>query len=338
MTDLSPLHDAPRLLVEVQLKPVQGQRFQPTGFPDLGAARYESPEGEHLLVESVQSMANRLEEVCWDDGVHDLVPCLSGLTYIRAEENGAYLTSTITESHRINSPYILESKEGSFKERLIGELGVLERGPVDASRLAPFLMKYDCGCLLHGVFLAKSDIAGGRLRLPRALAGFIEASGVRIAASGGVKKDNVDPSGDTSAGFGHVPFARDEYTADDIRAYFNLDLGQIRAYGLGAEADTLLTLLALYKIQAFLARGLRLRTACDLEPCGAPVVTRPSGFSLPTLAELEAELPSAIQAVAARGLFADPPVTVTTFVAPPKKDKGRKGESDGQHEDEESEE
>jgi len=336
MINLSDLNDAPRLLVEVELKPVQGQRFQPTGFPDLGAARYETPEGEQLLVESVQSMANRLEEVCWDEGAHDLVPCLRGLSYVRAEENGAYLASTVTESHRINSPYILESKDSSFRARLIEELGVLERGPVDASKLAPFLMKYDCGCLLHGVFLAKSDIAGGRLRLPRALAGFIEASGVRIAASGGVKKDNVDPSGDTSKGFGHVPFARDEYTADDIRAYFNLDLGQIRAYGLGAEVDTLLTLLALYKIQAFLARGLRLRTACDLETCGAPVVTRPNGFPLPALAELETDVQKAIEAVTARGLFADPPVTVTTFVAPPKKEKGKQDES--QDEDEGSEE
>ena len=154
-------------------------------------------------------MANRLEEVCWDEAAHDLVPVLKGLSYIRAERDGEYLTSTITESHRINSPYILESANTSFRDKLKVELGVLEVGPVDASKLAPYLMKYDCGCLLHGVFIAKKDIAGGRLRMPRALSAFIEASGVRVAASGGVKKDNVDPSGDTSQGFGHVPFARD---------------------------------------------------------------------------------------------------------------------------------
>lgn len=27
-----------RLLIEAELVPVQGSRFQPTGFPDLGAA------------------------------------------------------------------------------------------------------------------------------------------------------------------------------------------------------------------------------------------------------------------------------------------------------------
>src|SRR5207253_6245313 len=49
-------------------------RFQPTGFPDLGAATYDGPEGKKmLLVESAQSMANRLEGVCWDTVAHDWV-------------------------------------------------------------------------------------------------------------------------------------------------------------------------------------------------------------------------------------------------------------------------
>ena len=72
--DLSSLEGAPRLLMEVRLKPVQGSRFQPTGFPDLGAATYKGVRQENgetitvesLLVESAQSMANRLESVCWD--------------------------------------------------------------------------------------------------------------------------------------------------------------------------------------------------------------------------------------------------------------------------------
>jgi CRISPR-associated protein Csb1 len=55
------LDSAPRLLMHADLKPVQGDRFQPTGFADLGAAVYERPDGTRmLLVESAQSMANRL--------------------------------------------------------------------------------------------------------------------------------------------------------------------------------------------------------------------------------------------------------------------------------------
>ena len=33
-----------RLLVEADLVPLQGQRFQPTGFADLGAAVYTLPD------------------------------------------------------------------------------------------------------------------------------------------------------------------------------------------------------------------------------------------------------------------------------------------------------
>nr|WP_256360918.1 type I-U CRISPR-associated RAMP protein Csb1/Cas7u [Methylomonas koyamae] len=65
--DFSALHAAPRLLIEAELQPLQGARFQPTGFPDLGAAVYDGPNGNRLLlVESAQSMANRMETVCWD--------------------------------------------------------------------------------------------------------------------------------------------------------------------------------------------------------------------------------------------------------------------------------
>jgi hypothetical protein len=38
--DLSVLKDAPRLLIEAELKPVQGTRFQPTGLAAQSAVRY----------------------------------------------------------------------------------------------------------------------------------------------------------------------------------------------------------------------------------------------------------------------------------------------------------
>jgi CRISPR-associated protein Csb1 len=61
--NLDPLKDQPRLLLQAKLKPVQGARFQPTGFPDLGAATFDGPGGEKmLLLESAQSMANRLRQ------------------------------------------------------------------------------------------------------------------------------------------------------------------------------------------------------------------------------------------------------------------------------------
>jgi len=330
---LDGLTGEPRLLFEVPLKPLQGSRFQPTGFPDLGAALYESPSGDELLVESAQSMANRLEATCWDPVTQSMVPSLEGLSYVRVEQDGSFLTSSILESHRINSAYILHGKDKSFFHMLEDEMKGFDKKPIDFRVLARILMCYDCNCLLHGVFLPKHS--AGRPRVSRAISGFIEATGVRVATSGGVKKDEVDASGDRNLGFGHVPFSRDEYTAEAITAYFNLDLAQIRAYALGEAAEDLLVTLALYKVLRFLREALRLRTACDLEMAGDIAITRPAGWTMPSLDTVEAALPVLIQAVTAEGLFADPPVTTVTYIPPPK--KSEKGSETGDGEDEKEE-
>lgn len=298
--DLSPLDAAPRLLFAVALAPLQGQRFQPTGFPGLGAATFRSPAGDCLLVESAQSMANRLEMTLWDEARNDVIEAARGISHIKVTRvDGSFLTDTILEAHRLNSPYLLEAKDKAFFNRLKDEFGGLETGPVDRRKLAQVLLKLDVGSLLHGVFLAKKDLAGGRLRVARALSAFIEADGVRVAASGGVKNDHVNPSGDTKAGFGNVPFARDEFTAERITLYANLDLAQLRGYGLPADATRLLILLALYKLRSLLGGSLRLRSACDLAAVTADVdASAPAGFALPGLAQLDAELRSSIAACA----------------------------------------
>jgi len=289
--NLSPLDQVQRLLFETPLVPLQGHRFQPTGFPGLGAATFQTSNGTCLLVESTQSMANRLELTCWDEARQDIKSDLNGLSHVRVSRNGGFLTDTILESHRLNSPYLLENSDKTFLNKLKSELGVLETGPIDRRRFAQVLLKYDIGSLLHGVFLAKKDLAGGRLRVARALSAFIEADGVRIAASGGVKNDHVNPSGETKTGFGNVPFARDEFTAERITLYANLDLTQIRGYGLGPEAEKLMTLLSLYKLRALIDGNLRLRTACDLCTTGTSILApTPKSFTLPALAELTVAL------------------------------------------------
>jgi len=317
---LKPLATAPRLLLEAHLQPLQGTRFQPTGFPNLGAATYDGPNGERmLLVESAQSMANRLETVCWDKPADDWVTPLKGLPLVKVvkkskdkdgKETNESLTNSVLESHRINSPYILEGKDKSVFNLLKSELAEMEEGPVDIKKLAAVLLKLDANALIHGVFLAKSELAGGRLRLPRALSSFIEAEEIKEAQSGGVKNDHVNPSGDTGKGFGNVPFARSEFTSAKIIAYFNLDLAQIRAFGLGDSVTQLLIALALFKIQALLDSGLRLRTACDLDvKQSGIVVKRPKGFVLPTLDELKNALPGLITIVAKEQKWPDDRVT-----------------------------
>lgn len=312
---LDALNHEARLLFEVDLKPVQGTRFQPTGFPDLGAATYKLNDGaEMLLVESAQSMANRLEAVAWDEGKGELVEPLRGLPYVKSTLPDGATTNSLLEAHRLNSPYIVNSE--GFRKTIQPEIGFEKEKPFDRRKLAVALFKYDPNSLVHGIFLEK---VGGVVRLPRALSSFIEAKNVTVAANGGVKVDRVQPAstgdsttyGKAADGYGNVPYHRDEFTGD-ITAYFNLDLALLRGYGLGDAAMDLLVALALFKVRALLRNGLRLRTACDLTPTGAIRVTRPeAGFTLPDLHQLEELLPGFIQA--AESGFAQPRVTEVTY-------------------------
>src|SRR5690606_28716380 len=100
-------------------------------------------------------------------------------------------------------------------------------------------------------------------------------------------------AGGTAEGYGNVPFHRTEWTAAKIVASFNIDLGQLRAYGLGDPGTRLLELIALWEIRTLLAGGIRLRTACDLEPVTTDISDR-AGTSLPGLDELEPAIKGAI--------------------------------------------
>lgn len=317
------LPNASRLLIRARLAPLQGSRFQPTGFPDLGAARYRLHDGtEMLLVESNQSIANRMEAVCWDEEAQDLVAPLRGLPYVQVTEGGKALTNSLMEAHRLNSVYIENS---DFRPALEKAIGYDKDKPLDRPRLVGAVCKFDPNALLHGVFL---ESIAGVLRIPRALSGFIEARNVHEAASGGVKNDNVRASkgeGDqnAAAGYGNVPYHRVEFTAEEIDAFFNLDLAQLRSYRLPEAATRLLYALAVYKVRAVLDRGLRLRTACDLQVTEVEV-TRPEGVTLPSEEEAVAALRKLIPAAAKEGVFANPPITVAKYAKTSKPSKPSK--------------
>ena len=286
--DFSALATTPRLLLEADLRPIQGTRFQPTGFPDLGAARYDGPDGRQmLLVESAQSMANRLEAVCWDEAAEDWVEPLKGLPLVNVlDDKGKKLTNSVLEAHRLNSEYIARSKDF---EKIAREIDFKKDKPFNVRKqLVPVLLKYDINSLVHGIFL--EEIAG-IIRLPRILSAFIEAEDVQVAQSGGVKFNRVEPG--LKEGDGNVPYPRDEYTSPKITAYFNIDLAQLRGFGLGTTVESLLLAIMFYKIRRFFDAGLRLRTACDFDLVGLRLV-RPSMFELPSINVLEAELPNLI--------------------------------------------
>ncbi|HTS32083.1 MAG TPA: type I-U CRISPR-associated RAMP protein Csb1/Cas7u [Bryobacteraceae bacterium] len=336
MIDWTKIDKASRILLEAELRPAQGERFQPTGFADLGAAQFTRPDGKDmLLVESAQSVANRLEKTCLDGDGPDLAAELKGLPYVAATLSGAdeaIRTSSLVEAHRIGSPYFLHNK--TFKDRLAKEMKYNPKHPLDWKTIYATLFRYDPNSLLHGVFLSLLD--GGRVRAPRAVTGFIEAENVRKAISGGVKNSPVDPKGELQAAeaeggekgvYSNVPYSRVEFTAEKVRAYFNIDLALIRGYGLPAEAYRLLVGLALLKVRRFLESHLRLRTACDFQLAGDVRATAPTGFAVPPEAVLLADLQNEISGC--KALFAEPPVTeLTTVVKVVKPAKGKKGEEE----------
>jgi CRISPR-associated protein Csb1 len=330
---LEALRDESRLLMEVELRPVQGNRFQPTGFADLGAADYVRPDGTRmLLVESAQSMANRLEAACLDGNGPHIAGELKGLPYVVARLDGAVSaeTSSLVEAHRINSPYIISDKD--FQARLATETGYRKGGLIDWHKVAAAVFRFDPNSVLHGVFM--SNFEDGRIRLSRVLSGFIEAEDIREAASGGVKNNPLDPSGTIRAvGFdkdvyGNVPYHRTEYTARRVSAYFNLDLALLAGYGLEDRARKLLLALALYKIRRFLSTGMRLRTACDLEPVGDLQVTRPTGFVIPGEPDLLSSVKTGIEEC--KELFPEevPTVIATRVVEKKRSEAASEGESE----------
>ncbi len=305
--------DQDRLLIEVDLEPVQGSRFQPTGFPNLGAAEFTSGSDspvDCLLVESSQSMANGLEAVCWDSKSSSLAKPLVGLPVITVvDKKGEFLTNSLLEAHRMNSSYILEGTDKTFFDMIKEELNITDdkEHSVDIEKFASFALRYDPNSIIHGVFLSKKDIAGGRYKMTRSLSAFIEARGVKRAVSGGVKIDHLDPSGGeegAKSGFGHIPYNKTEYTASTITAFFSIDVALIKSYNLGDAANDLLFTLALWKIQSFLSGGLRLRTACDLKTKGKYRVSGP--IKIPDSETLTGQVQVCIKKCKSNGLFGDP--------------------------------
>lgn len=301
---------ASRHVYDVDLKPVLGSTFQPTGFPDLGAATFDRFDGNGgstpaLLVESVQSMANRLEATAWDAGAQRPVDAVAGLSYVEVVRKGTgeFLTSSRLEAHRLFSAFVRDSVwDGeSGDRRLLDALGIQPDTPLDTRAMATAILALDPFSLLHGVFFAgQTKGKGTRASWPaqpkftRAVSGVIEAHDVRRVVSGGRKSDHVRHRGDdevaggSAEGYGSVPFHRTEWTAGRILASFVVDVELLRSYGLPQPAAELLETLALWEIRALASGGLRLRTACDLEVVGEVATRR--GDPLPGEGELDARL------------------------------------------------
>lgn len=264
---------AHRRILKVALEPVVGSRFQPTGFPDLGAAEFGPDGARRLLVESAQSMANRLEATTWDDARADQVAELAGIPHVRVVDGeGAFLSSSRLEAHRLASAYIMDGSVDGVQGRdwLRDRIGLVAGRPLDHRAVARACFALDPFSLIHGVFFAQKPWPW-QPKIARAVTAFIEAENARPAVSGGVKRDTVineAKDNATAEGYGTVPHHRVEYVADKIVAYFSIDLAQLRSYGLSQPATDLLEALIDFEIGSLLDGALRLRTACDLAVVG----------------------------------------------------------------------
>lgn len=296
------LEGEPRLILKARLSPAIGSAFQPTGFPDLGAAEFERPTANGdvqraLLVESVQSLANHLESAGWDGPAQRPVDTLAALPYVEVRDgDGRFLTSSRLEPHRLAGAYIKNATIDGDKvgDWMISRLGVAEGKPLDWGTIYAAIFALDPLCLIHGVFFSDKQWSKyGNPKVRRAVTAVLEAHGARPVVSGGVKRDDVNPTieeGRGSAeGYGFVPFGRTEYTAEEIELDVAIDLEQIRGYGLGTQETDMLIAVALWEVRTMLDRPLRLRTACDLE-LDSVAARRPEGWELPDAAALTAAI------------------------------------------------
>lgn len=293
--NLAPLDTASRLLIEAELKVATGGggRFQPTGFPDLGPALFRGADGANwLLVESPQSMANRLERVCWVDGdgetdrVGGYNDACKGIPYVLATDtDGRPLTSSTLEAHRLSSPYIWDtqpfpdpdnqSKQITLPDYLKRLFSLADNRLVPWKKVATGLLKVDPGCLIHGIWFNEGSFAGGKVRLTRCLSGYIEARDPSTANFGFQKRDGVSDRTDKDAGqsaaegYGSVIGPKQHFTSAEVKAYFQIDLERLRSYGLPKEQVQALVAWAIYKIRRVLVASRDgvsdLRTECKFE-------------------------------------------------------------------------
>ena len=277
-----------RVVIRASLTPINGDRFQPAGFPEIGHVIYRAPRPhgrteDVCIVDSAASMANHLETVCLESPFGlDMHSDLIGLPYVECwtdqNEKGKperLVVTSLSEGHRLASSYFVSEAaklitggkvgDGTLIAVLKSHFSLKDIGkkshplPADWWNVFATIFRYDPNSLVHGILFPSLGI-----KIPRVLTAALEAFGAARVASSGVKFDRI---GKTDSG--QPIFAVDEETANEIRATFVLDLSLIRSFGhrdsgLRAEQKRLLLEFALWKIHRLLAAPFRFRSNCDL--------------------------------------------------------------------------
>jgi CRISPR-associated protein Csb1 len=280
-----------RVIIVAQLSLDNGHCLQPTGFPDIGPCVYTDCDGnERCLIESEQSMANRLESVCmkapgrWVKELEQL-PVIELID----QKEGSLLATNLTESHRIASSHILDGKQnGKNLGKLLMEKIELKDGGKSwaldkRGLLDKAVFAIDPAALLHGFQFMQWEFVG--LRQTRLLSARLEC---RLTEKpdvnyGMVKFDPIQAKpGGTHNNKGQSIAVKSRVVAakDSISATFDIDVLGLKSLELRADEQEFLLGLALWKIGSFLANrpsfdarsreaspSLRLRADCYLT-CG----------------------------------------------------------------------
>ncbi len=148
------------LIIQAEMGVAAGlDRFQPTGFPEVGHVIYDAPRSDGrfekvCIVDSPASMANHLEQVCLaGENDPNLHPDLEGLPYIKCVTdrdpiiNGSgatqksddprdrVVTTSLTEGHRIASDYFLN---GLLAPRWVEETRTkVKKGDKEEEKVVP---------------------------------------------------------------------------------------------------------------------------------------------------------------------------------------------------------
>lgn len=284
---LDQLYVQDRVVITASLNLTNGHFLQPTGFPDIDVCIYRDQEGRRrCLVESEQSMSNRLEAVCMKSpGVW--VDDLKGLPLIVVKNKDGHLLATnLTEPHRIASSYILEGKRAGnadMRALFAAKLGLRDGGdfwPLDKrADLEQLVFALDPAALLHGFQFVQWKFVG--LRQARIIHARLEAE---LADDpevhyGMVKWDAIEPEStrEERANKGQSIAAKSRIVPKNITATFEIDLLALKSFSLEEDRKKFLLGLGLWKIGAFLANkasfdprsrstgpSLRLRADCYL--------------------------------------------------------------------------
>ena len=235
-----------RVLISAELHLANGSFFQPTGFPDIGACVYTDGAGEpRCLVESEQSMANRLEAVCMKAPGVWREPLAGKLPVIRvANKKKQLLATNLTEPHRVASSYVLEGSVNgtTLQDKLKKHLGLDDKTwPLNGrEKLTQAVFALDPGAILHGFQFMQWEAVG--LRAARLLHARLEA----VLADEGeihyglVKVDGIEPESSAAkkSNKGQSIAAKARYVPkSSIQATFEIDVLALRERSLVPASD-----------------------------------------------------------------------------------------------------